>query len=199
VLSISPTRKTSVVTAVGIALALAISPCKDAQAQSPPASAPGGTTVAPPAQIASAAAASELARLRAAAQDSYQALRFESALQQYNQICQCGGATSNDHYWMGETLFHMRRYADAAKCFQTASELDPNADNARQRQVESYLAAKNKEQAKQWALAALQVVKDSYVRNQISVLLKITTAPNPSPPKRSTDKNMLSGRNPGES
>jgi tetratricopeptide (TPR) repeat protein len=131
-----------------------------------------GTTIAEqPKQLAYLTPSVSMANLRNLASDNYKVMNFTAALQQYAQICQYSGASDQDFYWLGESYYHLNKFGEAAIAFDRAVAANPNSDDMRIRQVESYLAAGQNEVAKQKGSEALNLAKDVQARHVLTVLI----------------------------
>jgi len=112
----------------------------------------------------------DLQRQRDGAMATYQARQFAAAAEQFKTISQSTASNANDLYWLGESYFHINRFNEAAQSFEQSVNLNPRADNVRVRVVESYLACKQPEVAKEKCAAALNLVIDPSARQQLMVL-----------------------------
>jgi len=112
----------------------------------------------------------DLQHSRDVASSAYQATQFASALQQYEKICQSTAANAKDYYWLGETYFHLNRYSDAAQTFEKTVAIEPRMDSVRVRVVQSYLFNKQPEIAREKCAAAMNIVTDPIVRQQLNAL-----------------------------
>jgi hypothetical protein len=97
-------------------------------------------------------------------------MQFGSALQQYQNICQSTAANAKDYYGLGESYFHLNRFGDAAQSFERAIMIEPRMDPVRVRIVQSYLFGNQPEIAKEKCLAAMNIVTDPFVRQQLNAL-----------------------------
>lgn len=70
----------------------------------------------------------------------------------------------------GETYFHLNRYSDAAQTFEKAVAVEPRMDSVRVRIVQAYLFNKQPEIAKEKCAAAINIVTDPLVRQQLTSL-----------------------------
>jgi tetratricopeptide (TPR) repeat protein len=114
--------------------------------------------------------------LRAQASANYQAMQFQTALEQYKSICQSSSASANDYYWLGESLLHLDRFAEASQALEQAITLNPKADSVRVRLVQSYVACNQPQTAQSKCSEALGLVSDPVVRKQISDLNQFCSA-----------------------
>lgn len=124
------------------------------------------------------------AYLRQGAQQSYQSLNFTGAADLYKRICQTSGANASDFVWLAESLYRTRQYASAAQSFQEGINKGGTTDSVYIRLVESKLAARDMNGAKESCLKALASVKDDAVKKHLSLLLKICLMPLPGPASR---------------
>ena len=112
----------------------------------------------------------DLQRSRDSAQGTYQAMQFAAALPQYQTLCQSTASNAKDFYWLGQTYFHLNRFADAAQSFERAIAIDPRMDSVRVCLVQSYLGANQPQVAKEKCTAALNAVTDPTVRKDLTAL-----------------------------
>jgi TolA-binding protein len=112
----------------------------------------------------------DLQRQRDGAMATYQARQFAAAVEQFKTISKSTASNANDLYWLGESYFRINRFNEAAQSFEESVNLNPRADNVRVRVVESYLACKQPDIAKEKCAAALNLVTDASARQQLLVL-----------------------------
>jgi len=112
----------------------------------------------------------DLEHSRNSAQASYQAMQFAADLPQYQNLCQSTAANARDFYWLGQTLFHLNRYPEAAQAFEREIAMNPRADEARIPLVQSYLGSNQPQLAKQKCSEALSIVSDPQSRQQLTTL-----------------------------
>lgn len=146
-------------------------------ANAPTAYAEAGTAIAY--VLPGASAASQLERMRAQAQQAYQATQFEQSLPLYQRIATSGNATANDLYWLGESYFQIGQFVNAAQAFEDSLKLDANNDLLKVRLAESYLSSNQMLQAKAACEKGINSSSDQRVRQQLSVLLRVCLKPLP--------------------
>jgi cytochrome c-type biogenesis protein CcmH/NrfG len=112
----------------------------------------------------------DLQRSRDIAQAAYQSMQFASALPQYQTLSQSTAANAKDFYWLGETYFHLNRFREAAQAFERAVAMDPRMDSVHILIVQSYLGSNQPQVAASKCSAALNVVSDPIIRQQLSSL-----------------------------
>jgi len=113
---------------------------------------------------------------RCEAQTMYRAEKFERAATQLKALIDSGSKQACDYYWLGESYYHMDKYADAAAAFREAVKLDPTMDTAKVRLAEARLATKNLSEAHAACTEALATVSDPYARKQLEVISKVTSS-----------------------
>jgi tetratricopeptide (TPR) repeat protein len=126
-----------------------------------------------------ASAASQLERLRQQAQQAYQSSQFDQSLPIYQRLSSSGNANANDLYWLGESYFQIGQFASAAQAFEDSIKLDASNDLLKVRLAESYLSARQLQQAKAACEKGMNTASDPRVRQQLSVLLKVCLKPMP--------------------
>ncbi|MBC7998860.1 MAG: hypothetical protein IAF58_13000 [Leptolyngbya sp.] len=124
------------------------------------------------------------AYLRQGAQQNYQSMNFTGAADLYRRICQTSVANATDFVWLAESLYRTRQYASAAQSFQEGINKGGTTDSVYIRLVESKLAARDMNGAKESCLKALASVKDDAVKKHLSLLLRICSMPLPGPASR---------------
>ncbi len=123
-------------------------------------------------QIAYLTPSPSLQYSREAADAAYQAMNYESALEQYKTISQSAGANVDDIYWVGESYFHLRRFDEAAKSFETVIERNPRNEKVRVRVVQTYMSANQPQIAKQKCSEYLVATSDPSVKQQLQYMSK---------------------------
>lgn len=118
---------------------------------------------------------------RSQAQAFYQACQFSQALSLYHQICNSGQGTASDFYWLAEAYAHLDQYDNAARAFAEALKLEPGNDKLHVRLVESLLANRQKDKAREACRNALTVVSSERARQQLTVMTKILGKAEPEP------------------
>jgi len=121
-------------------------------------------------QIAYLTPMADLQHSRDDASAAYQSTQFAAALSHYQNICQSTASNAKDYYWLGETYFHLNRYGEAAQSFEKTVAMEPRMDSVQVRIVQAYIFAKQPEVARQKCLAAMSLVTDPIVRQQLNVL-----------------------------
>lgn len=108
--------------------------------------------------------------LRESAEAAYQAMNFEVALEQYRMLSQSAAAKADDSYWIGESYFHLNRFAEAIQAFEETIAKNPRADVVRVRVVQAYMSGKQPQVAKQKCTEFLACATDPTVRQQLAKL-----------------------------
>jgi len=125
-----------------------------------------------PRQLAYLTPSVSLENMRGLASAEYKVMNFTAAVQHYMQICQYGGASDQDFYWLGESYYHLNKFGEAGIAFDRAVAANPSSEDFRIRQVESYLAAGQNEVARQKGTEALNLAKDPQSRHVLTVLIE---------------------------
>ncbi len=112
------------------------------------------------------------------------ASQFEQAVLKWTMICRASGGCSYDYYWLGESHYHLERYADAAQSFEYALQKGPMMEMLFSRLAETYFALKQYDRVKSTCNNGLCAVRDAYVRKQLEVYLRLAETPMPVPQKR---------------
>jgi tetratricopeptide (TPR) repeat protein len=108
--------------------------------------------------------------LRESAEAAYQAMNFEVALEQYKMLSQSAAAKADDSYWIGESYFHMSRFAEAVQAFEDTIAKNPRADNVRVRLVQTYISSNQLEVAKQKCTEYVAYANDPSIKQQLLYL-----------------------------
>lgn len=124
-------------------------------------------------------AVGQLERLRAQAQQAYQATQFDQSLPIYQRISASGNATANDLYWLGESYFQIGQFASAAQAFEDSLKLDGSNDLLKVRVAESYFSSNQMLQARAACERGINTSSDQRVRQQLAILLKVCQKPLP--------------------
>lgn len=99
--------------------------------------------------------------------------QYTAAAEAYKRLLQVGSNEASDRYWLGESLYHLAYFQQAAIAFEQAIQLNPRFAQAFVRLSETYIALHQKEKAAQTCANGLAVVTDPYMKEQLSNLLKI--------------------------
>lgn len=122
-----------------------------------------------------------LQQARAEAKALFMASQFEQAVNKWTAICRASGGCSYDYYWLGESHYHLEKYAEAAQSFEYALQKGPMTEMLFSRLAETYFALKQYEQVKSTCTNGLNVARDPFVRKQLEVYLKLAGTPMPVP------------------
>jgi TolA-binding protein len=125
--------------------------------------------------VAAPTATGNLQMLRSEASMLYSCGQYVAAADSYRRLIQLGSVEASDRYWLGESLYHAKSFSSAASAFEQAIQINPKFDLSYARLTETYLALHQKEKAKQVCDNALHVVADPYARQQLEVLLKVSS------------------------
>lgn len=110
--------------------------------------------------------------------------QWVAAADAYRRLIQLGSAEATDRYALGDALYHAKDLPNAAAAFEQAIVINPKLDRCYSRLAETYLAMRQPAQARRVCLNALQVVSDSFTRQQIENLMRVATFEQ-KPPTRS--------------
>jgi TolA-binding protein len=112
-------------------------------------------------------AAIRLRHQRTDALATYQSKDFDEAINRWKLIIAKGSNEAYDHYWLGQSYYHLQRYEEAASAFKEAFKLDKKMDQAKVKLVESYLACHNLAEARNACADVLPTVSDPYAKKQL--------------------------------
>ena len=124
--------------------------------------------------LATPTASGGMLMLRSEASVLFSAGQYAAAADAYRRLLQLGSADANDRYWLGESLYHTSNFQQAVAAFEQAIQLNPKLQQAYVRLTETYLALHQKEKAMQICTSGLHVVTDTYMKEQLSNLLKVS-------------------------
>ncbi|MBS2002468.1 MAG: tetratricopeptide repeat protein [Cyanobacteria bacterium SZAS LIN-5] len=99
--------------------------------------------------------------------------QYGAAAEVYKRLLQVGSNEASDRYWLGESLYHLSNFQQAAIAFEQAIQLNPKFPQAFVRLSETYIALHQKQKAAQTCTNGLNVVTDPYMKEQLSNLLKV--------------------------
>src|SRR6516162_9133014 len=84
-----------------------------------------------------------LSNRRTYASAIFQSKNFSEALNHWRFIVGEGSNEAYDHFWLGQSYYHLKKYPEAAGAFREAARLDKKMDHAKLKLVESYFASRN--------------------------------------------------------
>jgi len=112
--------------------------------------------------------------LRSEASVLFSCGHYIGAAEVYKRLLQLGSTEATDRYWLGESLYHTNNFQQAVTAFEQAIQSNPKLQQAYVRLTESYLALHQKEKAMQICTTGLNVVTDTYMKEQLSNLMKVS-------------------------
>lgn len=101
---------------------------------------------------------------------TYQIKDFDESVNRWKLIIAKGSNDAYDHYWLGQSYYHMQKYQEAAEAFKKAVKLDKKMDQAKVKLVESYLACHNMAEARSACEEILPTVTDPYAKKQLEAM-----------------------------
>lgn len=109
------------------------------------------------------------------AQEMYRSEKFDEAASRLKSLVDAGSNQACDHYWLGESYYHLGKYVYAAAAFRQAIALDPAMDNAKVRWVEACLASRDFSRAQSACSEVISTVADFYSKKKLEVLSRVAS------------------------